>query len=447
MSRTRDPGDPFDVAAFRDGGSDDAVPIYQQSLARYQAPPKRPPPGSSTPIYNSVVAVRFQSAYASPDVLAWIASNREARDLWLRTTERPGVRYHPWDGRGFGDRARQQRGPRYQDRKTCVPAIDDLDRGMLRWLGEHEAARLEHAGDLAGAWTWHNAALRYSRHVGTRTIFADRLQGVLLHRAACERVEAWAADDQVDAAMLRRALVDAQAVGAMTPPLSDAIKADYLEAMLLLDHPPLWLVNRVLDDFRSEGETPHSEPPWPRPRSQWGRGNDGFEDQGDRFQRYLPDLPAQATYYFNGEPERSKRLVRQAYANWLTYCDLPLSQQPRTTTKFHFFVDPPGVFRQRLPAAALAEELNLPGPARHVLPRLTELQQALRDEQSAQARFIVTLAEELYCREHGKRPSSARELVGVYLDELPEGFVERESAPQYSEYRSGQPAPPLESQP
>ena len=185
----------------------------------------------------------------------------------------------------------------------------------------------------------------------------------------------------------------------------------------------------------------HSDPPWPRPRSQWGRGNDGFEDQGDRFQRYLPDLPAQATYYFNGEPERSKRLVRQAYANWLAYCDLPPSQQPRTITDFHLFVDPPGVFPHRLSAAALADELKRSGPARHVLPRLTELQQALRDEQSAQARFIVTLAEELYRREHGKRPSSVGELVGVYLNELPEGFVERGSAPQYPEYRSGQPAP------
>ena len=159
--------------------------------------------------------------------------------------------YHPWDGRGFGAEWNDSSG--VLDIKTGKQVslrIDDLDRGTLRWLGEHEAARLEHAGDLAGAWTWHNAALRYSRHVGMRTIFADRLQAVLLHRAGCERAQAWAADDQVDATMLRRALADAQAVGAMAPPLSDAIKADYLEAMLLLDHPPLWLVNRVLDDFR-----------------------------------------------------------------------------------------------------------------------------------------------------------------------------------------------------
>ena len=90
---------------------------------------------------------------------------------------------------------------------------------MLRRLGEHEALRLEKAGDLAAAWTWHNAALRYSRHVGMRTISADRLQAVVLHREACDRAESWATDEHVDAALLRRALADALAVGAMTPPL------------------------------------------------------------------------------------------------------------------------------------------------------------------------------------------------------------------------------------
>jgi hypothetical protein len=83
--------------------------------------------------------------------------------------------------------------------------------------------------------TSNNAALRYSRHVGMRTIFADRLQAVALHRAACDRAEHWAADVRVDATMLRRALADALDVGAMAPPLSDTLKADYLEALFLLE--------------------------------------------------------------------------------------------------------------------------------------------------------------------------------------------------------------------
>ena len=56
-------------------------------------------------------------------------------------------------------------------------------------------------------------------------------RAVVLHREACERAESWASDERVDAPLLRRALADALAIGAMTPPVSDAIKADYLEAV------------------------------------------------------------------------------------------------------------------------------------------------------------------------------------------------------------------------
>ena len=227
--------------------------------------------------------------------------------------------------------------------------------------------RLEKEGDLAGAWTWHNAALRYSRHVGMRTIFADRLQAVALHREACDRAELWAGDDRVDATLLRRALADALAVGTMTPPLSDAIKADYLEAMLLLDHPPLGLVNHVLDDFKGAGRRVSTDPPLPRLRSHLGRGNDGFEGEGDRIRRYLPNLQAQAAYYVSGEPERSKRLVRQVYANWLVHCDAPVSVLSRTMSDLKLFSGPaiaPGF----LPATDLLTELDRAGPARYVLP-------------------------------------------------------------------------------
>jgi hypothetical protein len=69
-------------------------------------------------------------------------------------------------------------------------------------------------------------------------------------------------------------------------------------------------------------------------------------------------------------------------------------------------------------------ELDRAGPARHVLPRWTELQKPLEDERSRQARLVVTIAGELYRRERGKRPASPRELVGPYLTELPFGFVD-----------------------
>ncbi len=370
------------------------------------------------------MSVRFDSAYSPPEVEAWIDSNREARDLWLRATARPGLSYHPWDARGFGaewDDAGEGIDPKTG--KHIALRVDTPERGLLHWLGERAATRLEKEGDLAGAWTWHNAALRYSRHVGMRTIFADRLQAVALHREACDRVVNWASNDRVDAALLRRALADALAAGTMVPLLSDAVKADYLEAMLLLDHPPLSLVNQVLEDFKRSAERALPDPPLPRKRSHFGRGNDGFENDGDRFQRYLPNLPARATYYLNGDPERSKRLVRQVYANWLVHCDEPISMQSRTVTDLNLFSGA-AITRGMLPAAELASELDRAGPARHVLPCWTELQKHLEDERSRQARLVVTLAGELYLRERGKRPASPKDLVGPYLTELPFGLVD-----------------------
>ena len=148
-----------------------------------------------------------------------------------------------------------------------------------------------------------------------------------------------------------------------------------------------------------------------------------MEGKGDRFWRYLPDLRAQATYYLSGEPERSKRLVREAYTNWLVHCDEPISGQSRTITALKLFSGPAFVGGV-LPAVDLASELDLPGPARHVLPRWAELQKPLQDEQSRQARLVVTIAGELFLRERGKRPASPQELVGPYLAALPFGLVD-----------------------
>jgi hypothetical protein len=424
LSRVPDLGDPFDVAAFRDGGSDDAFPLYSEAFSRYRPPTKQPPEGSSIPLYNTVMSVRFNSAHTPPEVEAWIASNRKAMDVWLQATARSGLGYHPWNARGFG--AEWDDAGEGIDSKTgnhIAHRVDTPERGLLRWLGEHEADQLEKAGDVSGAWTWHNAALRYSRHVGMRTIFADRLQAIALHREACDRAEHWASDVRVDAALLRRALADALVVGTMAAPLSDAVKADYFEAMFLLDHPPLDLVNRVLEDFKGSGERVSSRTPLPRQRSNLRRGNDGLAEDGDRFRRYLPNLQAQATYYLNGDPERSKRLVRQVYGNWLVHCDEPVSMQSRTITDMRLFTGS-AVVPEMLPIAELVNELDRAGPARHVLPRWTELQKPLEGEQSRQARLVITLAEELYLRERGKRPASPKELVGPYLTALPYGFVD-----------------------
>ena len=122
LSRIPDLGDPFDVSAFRDAGSDDAFPLYQTAFSRLQAPSRQPAPGSSIPLYNRVMAAHLNSAYATPEVEAWIASNREARELWLQATAPSGMSYQPWDARELRGRVGRRRGGcRYQDGKTHRP--------------------------------------------------------------------------------------------------------------------------------------------------------------------------------------------------------------------------------------------------------------------------------------------------------------------------------------
>jgi hypothetical protein len=424
LNRIPDLGEPFDVRAFQDGGSDDAFPLYREAFSRYVAPSRAAKPDRSLPLFYDVMDVRLNSGWASPEVKAWIGANLEALALWRRATERSGLGYVPFDRRGFG--AEWYDAGDGTDTKTGKHSslrVDDPERGMLRWLASREAVRLEQDGDLAGAWNWHRAVLRYSRHVGMRSLFADRLQAVELHRLACEQGESWASDPQVDAGMLRRALDDALALSAMTPPLSDAIKADYLEAANLLEHPPGQLLNRVVDDFKGSAPAPFPGTPFYRQRAPGYWGQSGIETEGDPYVQYLPGILAQATYYFDGEPERSRRLLRQVYTNWLAHCNKPLAQRPPTMTDLNLFLAPPSS-PGMLPAEDIVRELASPGLARHVLPRWVELQTALDRERSRQARLVVNLAGELYQRERGNRPASPRLLVGLYLTELPEGFVD-----------------------
>jgi hypothetical protein len=94
---------------------------------------------------------------------------------------------------------------------------------------------------------------------------------------ACDRAEHWAADMRVDATMLRRAFADALDVGAMAPPISDTLQADYLEALFLLERACFGAItnrNRPEAVFWSgicprrasrRGPGERARPPWPCP--------------------------------------------------------------------------------------------------------------------------------------------------------------------------------------
>ena len=91
---------------------------------------------------------------------------------------------------------------------------------------------------MGPAWDWYRAMLRFSRHVGRHRCLIEREVGAAVHELATRRILHWAADPRVDAQQLRHALADTMAADALTPPLSEALKMEYL------------MSNRDLDELR-----------------------------------------------------------------------------------------------------------------------------------------------------------------------------------------------------
>jgi hypothetical protein len=355
-----DVGDPFDVAAYRAAAADDAAPLYRQALARY----RRPGPSLRRELERFA---RGQGRF-TPSVLAWIDDNREALELWRQAADR--------------------RGP-----AGAADAVRELDRGFLPWVARVKARRLRWAGDAAGAWAWHRAGLRFNRHVARLSDRDGRLAAMRQLRTLCERASEWAQDPRVDAPLLRRALADVQDVAAMTPPLSDLLKAQYLDAMATLDDPPARLVEEVRDEFLAAGGA-------------------------DLWYRYLPPY-WRAAWFLGHEPERSRRLVRLVFANWLAYCDRPPSGRPAllTSPRIDLFAaaGTPG-------PRDLLRRVAAPCLAGHVLERWGPIEVDFDDERSRQALLVVAVAEQLYIRERGEPPDSPEALVGPYLPALPDGY-------------------------
>src|SRR5262249_41760806 len=148
---------------------------------------------------------------APPGLRDYLDKNRAALELWREGTTRPDAIDHQPGGLAMD---------------TALPLVQDVS--LFARLGGVEGSRHEQAGAMVEAWTWHRAGLRASRHVGQHGVLIERLVGAGMLARAGERIGRWAADSRVDARLLRQALSDTLAALAMTPPLSNSLKLDYL---------------------------------------------------------------------------------------------------------------------------------------------------------------------------------------------------------------------------
>ena len=121
----------------------------------------------------------------------------------------------------------------YQPSRVAMGNVTTLieDAIVFAGMAALEGSRLEDAGARDEARDWYRAILRSSRLIGRHGVLSRRLQGARIHALAARLILRWAADPRVGAGPLRRALDDTLTADALTPPVSEAVKIDYLSCL------------------------------------------------------------------------------------------------------------------------------------------------------------------------------------------------------------------------
>jgi hypothetical protein len=360
-------GDPFDVrkASHVDVlDSDNAFVLYRQAVEKIQ-----PASRDLNKIFTS------DWSKATPDLRRCLRDNQAALELFRQGSNRPKALYHQPGSIRFD---------------TSLEVAQQLR--ILCRLALLEGSRRETEGDMEGAWIWYRAALRGSRLVSSHGPMIQGLIGAALVAQSSQPVMNWASNPRVNAATLRRALADVKACKAMSTPVSEMIQGEYLALMKEMERPQKLL----LQAFEDDTVWYHHHPGWTRAEIFWTR-----------------------------EPERSRRVARLVFRNWLTFADEPASRRPAVSK------NEPRVFNR--PTAGLTPDaverwFESATLARLFLPALSHAFTAMDRDRRVMGSLEVALAEQLYRREHGTYPRSLGQLVGRFLDRLPEGYAADDGA-------------------
>jgi hypothetical protein len=395
-----DVGDPFDVAqALRPieiPDEDNAYVAYSEAKRLLAKMPEG---------VRQVAWVQVTWSAAGADVRAFLEANRPALAAWRAGTERPEALYHQPGKIAFD---------------TILPVVQDLR--MLGRLADLEGTRFEEKGAMAEAWNWYKSILRSSRHVGRHGLLIERMVGAAIFETSSRRITHWAADPRVDAALLRRALADVLEADALTAPLSDNMKLEYLICL------------RDLEELR----VTVNEIPMPGGQNGWLERLAVSTGTKPRLQR--------ARLRISNDVERSRRVLRLLFANWLPQLDKSAAERaPIAIAKpTVIYASDPNALRQR-PAIAPEEldgAIDQTLLARHFFRSVEQFPQkplwsgaawegngSLAREPRWRAVLIAKLAAELFRREQGKPPANAGALLGSYLKKLPEGIKKEDPIP------------------
>lgn len=355
--------EPFDVTAaghVKVAEGENAFDLYRQAT---------PAVGNRTAPANEAFnrLIEDPAPASIPDeVILYVDSQRLVLELFLLGSERPEALYYQ---------------PRDYQVTTLLPVTQEL-RQMAR-LANVEALRLELAGEAGGAWKWHRATLRASRHSGMHGCIIERLVGCAIYGIASEGVVRWSARVETDAAMLRTALDDVRAANRMTVPISRPLQVEYLSMQKTIANPAMR--SQVID-------TPA---------------------MGDS--RFAFEALCLLT-----EPEVSQRATRLAFANWLSQCDLPRRERAPTIGLELFDVAVEGESKGTTVSAAEIQKFVQSAPiARLIVPAVGSIMHSHDRDVARQTLLETDLALQIWHRGHGEFPESLEALVGSVLETLP----------------------------
>ncbi len=401
-----DVGDPFDGDPLRSmtiPDDDNAFVLYRQAVDRLVSRERtlqasRVRAAGVLPMVPGGIATRSPGpageekidwlaawSKADPRVRGWVEANREAMDLYRRAAGRPD----------FLDPGRPRAEP--------LQARADLEAfRSLHFLALLEASRLEEAGDMAGAWGWYRTALRGSYLFARYGTQSHRFLAHIRRNAMLGRLAAWSSDRRTTPAMVRRALDDVLACGALAPSDTYTITIEYEKVMRLLDSPG----------------NPGREPPMDDLFAVFGAPE--YQVTPEQVQAVLDVLR-----FCRREPERSRRVIRLAVANWLAYHDLPPDRRPKPDPnvpgplQFYAFGPEVPAAARALSPVALDGWLATTFDATPILKEWNPAATRVKEVRGYRA-MVVLLASELYRRDRGVTPPSDEAVVGPYLKELPD---------------------------
>jgi hypothetical protein len=378
-----DIGDPFDVAAFRAfrvPEDQDAIVLARQAAVKVQVMP-------NLPVAARRLGPSVGWSKADPALRDWVMKNREALQLFAQAALRAD---------GVANPARERR-----------DNFAYLNLRSLVWLALLEGARLQEQGDMAGAWGWYQTVYRMKVLVMRRGSIVQRHYADSFASALQTRVVDWAANGKTDVALLRKALDGVRAGEPKPEWYSFSLKLDYMIMISELDRPGSMVQQYIVADLPLPINPMHLPPDIKR------------------------SIYAVSRFILN-EPERSRRVLRLAFANWLANVQEPKTSNRRPAVRatfrclgenssVFFYAIAPGApdGARRLSPQDLARWLMTARGTQRLLSQCpwSSIRSAEQREYRA---LVVALAEELYRREHGFLPPNEQALVGQYLDQLPD---------------------------